>query len=202
MTNINSAADRIARCRAGDPAAIEWLVRNHQAAVYRLALSILDDPDEADEATQETFLAALRRLDGFRGDATLTTWLTAIAVNVSRDRLRRHQARQRLRRTLAGLGLAAQESPAAGLPHEEPLPEAAAMRRESDEALWAAVQALGEKHRLVVILRYYHDMPTSEIARVLGLSEGTIHSRLSTARERLRATLQTDPATRPDVRKL
>jgi RNA polymerase sigma-70 factor (ECF subfamily) len=176
------------RCRAGEPEAVEWLVRTHQAAVYRLALSILDDPDEADDATQETFLAALRRLRTFRGQAAFTTWLYAIAVNVSRSRWRKSRTRQRLRAVLQAAGWAARP---------DPLPEAAAAQRETAGAVWQAVERLGEKHRLPVILRYYHDRPTAEIAQILGISEGTVHSRLATARDRLRLAmrgLQAEPA--------
>jgi RNA polymerase sigma-70 factor (ECF subfamily) len=65
--------------------------------------------------------------------------------------------------------------------------------------VWRAVQDLGEKHRLPVILRYYHDLPVAEIAGVLGISEGTVHSRLSIARDRLRGALQPAPAGHPEV---
>jgi RNA polymerase sigma-70 factor (ECF subfamily) len=169
------------RCRAGEPAAVEWLVNTHQAALFRLALSILDDPAEADEAVQETFVAALRRLDTYRGQAALATWLYAIAVNVCRSRWRKGRAWQRLRGVLQAARWGA-APPAA--------PEAAASQRETQAAVWSAVQRLGEKHRLPVILRYYHDLPTAEIAAILGISEGTVHSRLATARDRLRPALR------------
>jgi len=64
------------------------------------------------------------------------------------------------------------------------------MQHEADAAVWRAVNALGEKHRLPVILRYYHGFSTAEIAQLLDLNEGTVHSRLNTARERLRHALQ------------
>jgi RNA polymerase sigma-70 factor (ECF subfamily) len=69
-------------------------------------------------------------------------------------------------------------------------PEAVAIQNESDAELWNAVAALDEKHRLPVILRYYQGFSTAEIAQLLGISEGTVHSRLFTARERLRAHLK------------
>ena len=73
---------------------IEHLVREHYSYIHRLALSILDDPHEADDAAQETFIAASRNLAGFRGDASPRTWLTAITVNACRGRLRKRKARQ------------------------------------------------------------------------------------------------------------
>jgi RNA polymerase sigma-70 factor (ECF subfamily) len=83
------------QCREGDPLAIERLVQTHQTEVYRLALSILDDPDEAEDAVQEVFVSALRSLDSFRGDASLKTWLFRIAINLCRSRYRRDQSRGR-----------------------------------------------------------------------------------------------------------
>lgn len=182
MTTPTDFALWLERCRAGDPGAIEALVSTHRPAIYRLALSILDDPAEADEATQETFLAALRALPGYRGDAAFSTWLYRIGVNVCRGRLRRGRAWQRLKDAVQAAQRWVVESP--------PTPEAAAARRETHAAVGRAVQALGEKHRLPVILRYYHGLSVAEIAQVLEVNEGTVHSRLSIARDRLRLALQ------------
>ena len=157
------------------------LVRCHYAAVARLALSILDDGDEADEAAQETFIAAAKALDGYRGSASLKTWLFAIAINVCRSRLRRRKAQLALARALAGIQQL--------FGHVES-PEQRAEENERDAALWAAVDRLDEKHRLVVVLRYVHELTASEIAQVLGISEGTVHSRLHYARQQLAATLR------------
>lgn len=168
------------RCRAGDALAIEALITAHQARVFRLALTLLDDPAEADEAAQEAFLAALRSLDTFRGQAAFTTWLYAIVVNVCRMRRRRGRTWQRLQQAVAG---------ALRLNDPPPAPEAAAIQNETRTALWSAVQQLGEKQRVPIILRYYHGLSVAEIAHLLNLNEGTVHSRLSIARDRLRAAL-------------
>src|SRR5258706_8377251 len=180
----------IARCGEGDEEAVSRLVKDNQAAIFRLGLSILDDPAEADEATQETFLAALRSLGSYRGGASLRTWLFAIALNVCRGRLRRRRSWQRVQDVLMG--------PWMGEDHSVQ-PEAVSAQHEQADMVWRAVQGLGEKHRLPVILRYYHDLPVAEIASVLGISEGTVHSRLSIARDRLRGALQPAPAVRPEV---
>jgi len=180
----------IARCRAGDEEAVSRLVKDNQAAIFRLGLSILDDPAEAEEATQETFLAALRNLGSYRGGASLRTWLFAIAINVCRGRLRRRRSWQRMQTVLLGKWLGEEQSVQ---------PEAVSAQREQADMVWRAVQDLGEKHRLPVILRYYHDLPVAEIAGVLGISEGTVHSRLSIARDRLRGALQPAPAGHPEV---
>src|SRR5688500_15717779 len=84
------------QCRRGDASAIEALVEAHHAEIYRLAHSILDDPYEADEATQDTFIAALRGLKSYRAESSLRTWLFTIAVNVCRGRLRKQKSRASL----------------------------------------------------------------------------------------------------------
>ena len=167
------------QCREGDSLAIERLVQTYQHDVYRMALSILDDPADADDATQEVFLAALRALESFRGHASFKTWLFSIAINVCRNRLQRHKSRGRLQQILQSLFV-----------QDQPHPEKEAMQHESDSELWQAVRALDDKHRIPVILRYYHDLPVAEIAEMLGVPIGTVHSRLNHARSELRTRLK------------
>lgn len=170
----------ITHCLDGDEVAIETLIRTCEPQVYRLALSILDDAAEADEATQDTFVAALRALGSFQGKAAFTTWLYAITVNVCRGRLRKRQVRQRLQQTLQTLFQAGTAA--------EPI-ESVVTRHENDDLIRRAVNALDEKQRLAVILRYEQDLPIAEIAQVLGVSERTVHTRLRIAHDQLRVAL-------------
>lgn len=163
-------------------AAGEHFVRAHQQTVYRFALSILEDPVEAEDAAQDALVAALRHLRSYRGEASITTWLYTITLNLCRKRLNKRRRGEQLLAVLQGLFHLKGEA------HERP--EEAALREEAQADVLRAVQRLDEKHRLPVLLRYYHDLPVAEIAQILGLSEGTVHSRLFTARERLRAALQ------------
>lgn len=172
----------IARCREGDESAVETLVSQYQKTTYRLALSILEDPSEAEEAAQDALMAALSALDSYRGESSFNTWLHAITVNVCRSRLRKRQTRDRLRNTMQAIFHTSGERTS----H----PEEAVLQNESDRVLWKVVHSLGEKHRLPVILRYYHDCTVAEIAQILNINEGTVHSRLSIARDRLRAMLE------------
>jgi RNA polymerase sigma-70 factor (ECF subfamily) len=167
---------------------IEALMMAHYASVRRLALSILNDAAEADDAAQETFLAASRAADDFRGQASPKTWLTAIAVNVCRGRLRKLGIRRRLQSVLESLHLAT---------GSEASPERAALQGDADRRIWQAVDSLDEKHRLVVILRYVHDLNADEIAAALRTSQGTVYSRLHYARQRLRDLLD-NPASPGD----
>jgi RNA polymerase sigma-70 factor, ECF subfamily len=168
-------------CREGDPLAIERLVKTHQQDVYCMALSILDDPADADDATQEVFLSALRGLDSFRGNSSLKTWLLSITINVCRSRLKRLKSRGRLQQILQSLF---------HLRGEQACPEDEVMESESDAALWRAVHNLDGKHRIPIVLRYYHDLPVADIAKILEIPPGTVHSRLNHAREQLRALLK------------
>ena len=185
MDNIQLAT-LLQRCQAGEMAAMQDLIRANQSAVFRLALSILDDPADAEEATQDTFLTALRALDRYRGDSTFTTWLYRITVNICRSRLRKRHARTRLLQALQSLSRLI----GVGSTH----PEDIAIQRENNAILWKAINTLDEKHRIPIILYYYHDLSVSEIAGVQGVREGTVLSRLYTARERLRAALNTPQA--------
>ena len=169
------------RCQAGEAAAIQDMVQTNQSAVFRLALSILDDPADAEEATQDTFLAVLRALDKYRGDSTFITWLYRITVNMCRSHLRKRQAKARLLQALQSLS----RFMGVGPTH----PEEIVIQRENNAVLWKAVNTLDEKHRMPIILYYYNDLTVSEIAGVLGVREGTVLSRLYIARERLCSAL-------------
>jgi RNA polymerase sigma-70 factor, ECF subfamily len=164
------------------PAAdIDTLVADHYSYIRRLALSILDDPHEADDAAQDTFIAACRALGAFRGEANPKTWLTAITVNACRSRLRKRKMRHALQFALETLHLASSSS--------QPSPEKAALEQEANSSIWRAVDDLDEKHRLVVVLRYVHELPIPEIAEILGTNAGTVYSRLHYARHQLQARL-------------
>ncbi|MEW5869318.1 MAG: sigma-70 family RNA polymerase sigma factor [Chloroflexota bacterium] len=168
------------KSQAHSPVDIEGLVTAYYDYVHRLTLSILDDPGEAEDAAQEAFIAAERALPGYRGQATPKTWLTTIAVNFCRRRLRRRRGRAALQAALQAVHLLA--APEDG-------PEQTAIQDEARRELWQAVDALGEKHRLPLILRYVHELSVPEIAASLGLNEGTVHSRLHYARQKLATEL-------------
>jgi RNA polymerase sigma-70 factor, ECF subfamily len=163
-----------------DPRLLETLVQEHYASVYRLALSILGDADEADDAAQETFIQAGQHLDRYQPGTQIKSWLAAITVNTCRGLLRKRRARQRLEEVLRAVRLISARPRS---------PEDLAVDVEGDEGLRRAVQGLDEKHRLPVILRYVHGLPVREVAAILNQPEGTIHSRLHYAHEKLRAEM-------------
>lgn len=159
---------------------IEQVVREHYSYVRRLALTILDDAAEAEDAAQETFIAANRTHSGFRGDSSYRTWLTRITVNHCRGRLRQRRRRQALLRLLGQVKLAAAADTSV---------ESAAAQQAADRHLWQAVDQLDEKHRLPLLLHYVQGLPVPEIAQVLEIPAGTIYSRLFYARQKLQEVL-------------
>jgi RNA polymerase sigma-70 factor (ECF subfamily) len=171
----------IAECIAGNQDAVETLVREYETGVFRLALSILGDAAEAHEVTQETFLSALRALPSYREKKSFKAWLYTIALNHSRSHLRKRKILERLRSTLTTIFRVETE--------KQVLPEDAVIQNEKEAAIWQSLNQLDERHRIVVILRYFHELPITEISEILSVNEGTIHSRLHTAREKLREAL-------------
>jgi RNA polymerase sigma-70 factor (ECF subfamily) len=169
------------QCREGDVQAIEKMVHLYQKDIFLLDFSILDNYDEAEDSTQETFLAALRTLDSFRGDSAFKTWLFSISVNVCRSRLRRIKNRNNLQQILQNLFQ---------LRGGDERPENEVIKKEVDHEIWVAIRNLDNKHRIPLILRYYHDLSIIDIAAILGIPPGTVHSRLNHARNKLRALLK------------
>jgi RNA polymerase sigma-70 factor (ECF subfamily) len=172
----------IAECLAGNEDAIELMVRQYEGGVFRLALSIVGDQAEAHEITQETFLSALQSLSSYQEKSSFKAWLYTITLNHSRSHLRKRKAIERLRATLTGLFRLDAE--------KQSSPEEAAIQNEDEAAVWQSLRQLDERHRIVVILRYFHELSIAEISDILDVNEGTIHSRLHNAREKLREALK------------
>jgi RNA polymerase sigma-70 factor (ECF subfamily) len=171
----------IAHCLSGDEISIERLVNQYRDGVFKLALSVLDDPAEANEAAQDAFIAALAALESYR-DGSFKAWLYTITLNISRSRLRKRKTLEKLKQTLQSLfHVETQKSVSA---------EDALIQDEKDAVVWRAMEQLGPKHRIPIVLRYYHDLSTAEIADMMKINEGTVRSRLHIARERLRLELE------------
>ena len=180
--NIAEPSRLIAECIAGNEDAIEAFVRQYETGVFRLALSIVNDSAEAHEITQETFIAALRSLHTYQERKSFKAWLYTIAVNHSKSHLRKHRLLERLRTTLTTIFQVEVQ--------KESSPEEAAIQNEKETAVWKALNQLDERHRMVVVLRYFHEFSVAEIAEILSINEGTVHSRLHTARKRLENALE------------
>jgi RNA polymerase sigma-70 factor, ECF subfamily len=162
---------------------IEDLMAEFYDFVYRLTYSILLDRDDAEDAVQETFIHTACNLGKYRGEADIRTWLYAIALNVCRKELRKRKSRLALQKALQALLL---------IKRKPPTVEEIALHGESNRQLWRSVANLDEKHRAPVILRYIDRMTIPQIAQILGVREGTVHSRLHYARQKLFKNLEDD----------
>ncbi len=168
----------VARARAGEAAALDSLVAQHHRAVYEVTYRILGDPDAAADAAQDAFMKALAALDGFRGEASLRTWLLRIAANEARSAGRRTTRRREV-------ALDAAPEP----PDGEPSPEREAVIRLEADRVAVALETLPEKQRLAVTLRIHHDLSHREIGEVIGSSEGAARVNYHLGIKRLRELL-------------
>lgn len=170
---------------------LERVLACYQDSVYRLALSILDDPDEAHDVTQETFLTVANKLHQYEVGTHFRAWLFSIAVNTSRGHLRKRRARDTLKQVWTAMQ---------SLVSAPANPEEAAIRNEAHARLWKVVDALPDRHRLPLILRIVHECSVREIAQILEIPEKTVYTRLYDAYEKVRHQLN-EPDSIPNVLK-
>jgi RNA polymerase sigma-70 factor, ECF subfamily len=170
----------VERLRAGEPPAFEELVRRYQHRVFGVAVRMLRNAAEAEEAAQEVFLRVYRAVDEFRGEARLSTWLYAITSRVCLTRLGSGERR------LVREG----EETLTRLANGEATPGAALERSELEAALHRAIAELPEERRIVVVLRDLEGLAYEEIAAALDLPLGTVRSRLHRARMDLKEKLE------------
>jgi RNA polymerase sigma-70 factor (ECF subfamily) len=178
-----SIAELVRLARRGDQDAFTRLVVRHERMVLRTALRLLGRLDRAQDAAQETFLRMFRYLGRFDETREMGPWLYRVVVNVCRD-IGRSSGSARL------VPLA--DAPAAappGSPGSAATVEDAVVRAEERRLIQAALASLPEKERAALVLRDLEGRTTSEVARILGSSEGTVRSQISTARLKIRAFL-------------
>jgi RNA polymerase sigma-70 factor (ECF subfamily) len=175
----------MAMVATGDQGAFEVLMRNHNQVLYRTARSIVKDDAEAEDIVQESYLLAYRNAASFRGDSSLSTWLTRIVVNEASGRLRK----QRRRADIIQLVPEDTDEPPDSSPEA---PEEAALRAEARRLIEARIDALPDKLRTVFVLRAVEDMSVQETATALGVPEATVRSQFFRARGLLREALARD----------
>lgn len=186
---MNDADDVVGRARRGDAGAFEQIVMENQARIFRICYGMLGNTADADEAAQDVFVKLFGSIKSFRGDSRLSTWLYRVAVNTCTDRLRNRTWRR-------WLGLDAAET------HSErrDRPDVQAEQREDVARLRRTMDGMSTKLREVLVLRELESREYAEIAEILGISIGTVESRLFRAREMLRRRLDDDPETATEVK--
>jgi RNA polymerase sigma-70 factor (ECF subfamily) len=166
------------------------IIRLHQRRVYRLLYVLLRDADAADTLTQECFLRAYKKLETFRGECRIETWLLRIAVNLARDYGKNR--RTSFWRRLVGLE-GTEESENRQVLGSQPSPERVLLAREELEAVWAAVDSLSRQQRAIFLLRFTEELSLAEIAAIMKLSVGTVKAHLFRATARIRETVRDKP---------
>jgi RNA polymerase sigma-70 factor (ECF subfamily) len=169
----------VERACSGDPAATRELYDANVDRVYRLTYRLAGDEELAREYTQDTFVRAFQRLDQFRGDAALSTWLHSIAVSVAFNGLRKVK-RVRSRELAMGDMGPMEATHASSLPRAEP---------DLKERLHQAIDDLPEMYRAVVVMHDVEGYTHQEIGGALGVAAGTSKARLFRARQMLREAL-------------
>jgi RNA polymerase sigma-70 factor (ECF subfamily) len=171
--------------RRGEKAAFAQLFEANADKIYHLALKLLGDEQQADGIVQETFLAAIEKIDRFEGRSRLSSWLYRIAYNAAMDRLR---AKQPLA-FVEDFDAEDELPPPVIMADWANLPEEALTRAETAAQLDAAIDRLSPTLRATFILRDVEELSTSETAEVLDISEAAVKVRLHRARLALRETL-------------
>jgi RNA polymerase sigma-70 factor (ECF subfamily) len=176
----------VQRCAAGDESASAELVAEHQRTVVQLATNLLGDREEALDLSQEVFLRVFRTIHRFRGQSSLRTWIYRIAVNQARNRHRFWRRRHRADQVSLDQHVAAHGDVFSGL---GPTPERALAQKELAERLRVALDRLPFDQRTAIVLREVDGLSYEEIAFSLEVAVGTVKSRLTRARQALRAEL-------------
>jgi RNA polymerase sigma-70 factor (ECF subfamily) len=185
-------ADILARIAAGDMAAFELLMRRYNRPLYRAARSIVRDDADAEDVLQEAYLLIFRNLGKFRGEASLSTWLTRIVVNEAIARSRKNGRTAEIIRF--GSDPEADELPAeAVMSHQESeQPEQAAERSQVRRLIEKRIDALPEAFRVVFVLRALEEMTVEETAACLDIPDATVRTRYFRAKGLLRESLARD----------
>jgi RNA polymerase sigma-70 factor (ECF subfamily) len=181
--NVTDDQELIDRTLRGDGEAYATLVGRYQRAVFRVAFAILRDENEADTVTQDTFVKAYTALSRFERRAAFESWLTRIAINRSRDALRRRDVA-----SLFGFGSACDGS-AIDPADDSPDPERQASSAQLREAITRAERSLSAQQKVVFRLRHYEDLAPDEIAAHLGLNPSTVRAHLFRAVHKVRREL-------------
>ena len=187
------ALDRLLvdRFKNGDEAAFNEMVSRYWDRIYGMVHQLLRNQQDAEEVTQDAFIRAHRGLVNFRGDSAFSTWLYQIATNLARNRYWYWWRRKRDKTVSFDQPVSAD--------NDTPLSEVFAadvetpgditVTQELVDRITAGMDKLSPKHREILILRNVKNMAYEEIAVILGISVGTVKSRIARARESLRATM-------------
>jgi RNA polymerase sigma-70 factor (ECF subfamily) len=171
-----------ARVAAGDGAAFELVMRRYNRRLFRVARSVLRDDADAEDALQESYLAAYRAIGAFRGESSLATWLSRLVLNHCIARRRRELRRDNI------VPMVAQET-FDDMADDGETPDRALVRTQLRSLLERKVDELPEQFRTVFVMRAIEELSVEETAQLLAIPEATVRSRHFRARSLLRESL-------------
>lgn len=182
-------AELVQLARQGEAGAFRAIMQRSNRRLYRIARAVMNDDSEAEDVVQESYVRGLTALASFRGESSLTTWLSRIVLNEAMGRLRR-------RRPTVDVDALADRQPQQGdvipfpLTSREPDPERAIAQRQIKALLESAIDELPDSFRTVLMARAVEGMSIEETAELFGLKPETVKTRLHRARQLLRDALE------------
>lgn len=177
----------VQNARQGDLQAYDYLMSKFQGRIYALLYNMTSNKEDAEDLLQDVFLKGYKALPKFKGQSSFYTWIYRIAVNTAINFVKKRKRTQGL--SLDHLDLGIERDPALVQMASQESPDRNLGLKELQIKLNKALQTLSEKHRMVVILHDVQGLPHHEIGKILGVSSGTVRSRLFYARQQLQAQL-------------
>lgn len=178
---------QVQNARQGDLQAYDYLMSKYQSRIYALLYNMTSNKEDAEDLLQDVFLKGYKALPKFKGQSSFYTWIYRIGVNTAINFVKKRKRTQGL--SLDHLDLGIERDPALVQMASQESPDRNLGLKELQIKLNKALQTLSEKHRMVVILHDVQGLPHHEIGKILGVSSGTVRSRLFYARQQLQAQL-------------
>ena len=180
-------ANLISKAKGGDTEAFEKLIESSKGLLFNLALKLLQNQDDAEEATQEVLLKMYKNISGFKGDSAFNTWAYRVMHNYCMDLLRKNKNKKNV--SLDERISYEEASDAQIQASQEDSPERQAEKNELKKIVRGAIAKLPESQRELIVLRDIEGLGIEEISKITSLPNGTIKSRLNRARLKLRDIL-------------
>jgi RNA polymerase sigma-70 factor (ECF subfamily) len=185
----HSTDELVALARAGDSTAFDELARRHHTLLFKAAMRVVRNVEDAEDTVQDAYIRAFTRLDSFRGESLFSTWLVRITINAALMHLRSKRARP----VLSLMELLGENDPSSAelFRSNAPTPEMICSEKQELAQLHGAVEQLPRKLRAVLSMRLKHDHSMQELAALDGITEAAVKSRLLRARHAVMQTMAT-----------
>ena len=178
-------SDNLEKLKSGDEQAFEAFIRENQTKLYRIALSMVRNPQDAEDIAQEASVKVYLSISSFNGQSALTTWVYRIVYNLSIDFLKKHGKRSKVTKTLDD----PEDPELLDLSDDSFLPEEAFEKKQMKQDLYDALRMLPDEQRELIELKDIHGFSYEEIVEMTSLKEGTLKSRLNRGRLALKKYL-------------